>query len=198
MESSKESNALSAVRRTRLQVRASLHVRGALRKLVTRQERHRMTRVLGFVLVSCAASGSCVSAPRGHERTSAMSASSPCEQVAKALERDRVPDTSKPLFVETVDVGGRSWRYQHVDLDRDGKADDVVQSCGSPSDGTCTLFVTLSKGGHYEFSEATFKVIRFHSRHYLVVGDSFPPDHAGSRRLYLLTEHAAQPVCNAF
>jgi uncharacterized protein len=121
-----------------------------------------------------------------------------CDQVASALKQERSPTQPKPLFVDSIDAGGRSWMYQGVDLDRDGKPDDLLQSCGSPGDGRCTLQVTLSSGGSYEVSEEIFKVIRFQSKHYVVVGDSFPPERVGFRRLYLLTVRGANLVCTSF
>lgn len=145
-------------------------------------------------LVGWLAIGSSFAGPQKQQQTQSPT-DKMCKQVAEALEHDRSPTGSKPLFVDSIDLGGRTWRYQGIDLDRDNKPDDVIQSCGSPSDGSCTLRVNLSKGGSYEFAEEIFKVIRFRSRYYVVVGDSFPPDRTGSRRLYALGERSADLVC---
>ena len=121
-----------------------------------------------------------------------------CRRVAEALDNDRRPNSHTTLYVDSIDLGGHSWRYQGIDLDRDSKSDDVMQSCGSPSDGGCMLIVTLSQGGGYKFSEEIFKVVHFESNHYVVVGDSYPPARDGLRRLYKLTEHGAELICKSF
>ncbi len=169
----------------------------------SKRSKHLLERSLRRVVVACTLASVCVAAnvsagtpASGH--TPVRSAKHLCEQVGRALKRERDPSGPKSLFVESVDMGGRSWRYQGVDLDADGKADEVLQGCGSSSDGTCTLDVKLSTGGAYEFSEETFKVIRFRTRHYVVVGDSSPASHVGARRLYALTGHGANLICKSF
>lgn len=151
-----------------------------------------------FALVSCAtAFATCVEA-RGGQQTPTKSGLQICRQVAAALERERSQAHPKSLFVNSIEEGGRFWRYQGLDIDRDNKPDELLQSCGSPSEGACTLSITLTKGGGYNLSEETFKVIRFRSRPYAVVGDSFPPDRTGYRRLYALTERGARLLCKSF
>lgn len=101
------------------------------------------------------------------------------------------------LHVDSVETGGRSYAYQNVDLDGDGKPDDVKQSCGSPSDGTCTLYVTLSTGGGYEVDEDIFAVIRFRANYYVLVGDTYPKRNT-HRRMYALSGKGAELVCKSF
>lgn len=119
-----------------------------------------------------------------------------CQEVHNALIKQRYQDQSL-LFVESVDAGGRDSIYQGIDLDKDGKHEKILQSCGSPMDGTCTLYVGLSNGGGYEMSEELFKVIRFRKKYYVVVGDSYPRT-SSRRRLYLLTARGAELNCASF
>lgn len=123
-----------------------------------------------------------------------------CAPVAKALglrHASRSPSYVDPLYVDTVEGDGRESIFQNVDLDGDGKSDDVKRDCGSPSEGSCTLYVALSRGGGYELQEEPFAVIRFHSRYYIVVGDTFPEPNK-HRRLHALTKSGAELVCKSF
>ena len=118
-----------------------------------------------------------------------------CSLVAKAIVRKR--GRPVPLWVDYIGGEGRSSIYQRVDIDQDGVSDKVIQDCGSPSNGTCTLNVALSKGGNYEVTEEFFSLVTFRSKYYIVVGDTYPKKNT-HRRLYSLTDSSAKLVCKSF
>lgn len=92
-----------------------------------------------------------------------------CDDVARLLKP--VPGAQKlPLDVLSEDLGGRRWRYKGVDIDKDGKEDDVIESCGSPSDGTCVLDVRTSSGSEYSFDDSYFFLIKYKKDFYVVIG----------------------------
>jgi hypothetical protein len=121
-----------------------------------------------------------------------------CPSVANALSPSR-ESKAMPLYVESVPGEGRLVSYQGVDLDRDGLPDRLVQDCGSPSEGSCTLNITLSRGGvSYAITEAPFRVVRYQDRYYVLVGDRFPnPTPKGERQLFLLKEDSAALICKS-
>lgn len=123
-----------------------------------------------------------------------------CTEISDTLLRiSKLPPQSyvDPFYVDSIEMGGRTYGYQGVDLDGDGKADKIEQSCGSPSDGTCTLYVTLSSGGGYEVEEEIFHVMRFESRYYVLVGHpSLMKNH--TRRMYALSAKGAELICKSF
>jgi hypothetical protein len=97
-----------------------------------------------------------------------------------------------------LDEGGRSTLYQGVDLDGDGRADTLLQGCGSPSDGSCVLYVTTSSGHKYEFDGRPFYVGVFERQYYIIEGNSSPrKPRQRDRNIYLLTETSAKRVCNS-
>jgi hypothetical protein len=118
-----------------------------------------------------------------------------CAGVEKALGSGAGAPPS--LYVESVNGEGRGSVYMGIDLDGDGDADSVKQDCGSPSYGTCILYVGLSRGGGYEFEEEFFNVIRFRSKYYVLVGDTYPERNT-HRRLYLLNVQRPVRVCKSF
>lgn len=123
-----------------------------------------------------------------------------CAEVAKSLRRisnTMPPFYENPLYVDSIETGGRSYAYQNVDLDGDGKPDEVTQSCGSPSDGTCTLYVALSSGAKYQVDDATFHVMRFKTKYYVLVGHPTSMK-SHRRRLHALSAIGAKLVCNSF
>ena len=96
-----------------------------------------------------------------------------CTEVSDTLLRiSKLPPQHyvDPFYVDSIEISGRTHSYQNVDLDGDGKFDKVEQSCGSPSDGTCTLYVSLSSGGGYELNEEIFHLMRVRSRYFVLVG----------------------------
>ena len=118
-----------------------------------------------------------------------------CSTMAKALRREQAG--SVELFVESTEIAGRTDSFQGVDLDSDGKPDGLIRSCGSASDGTCTLDIKLSGGGGYELTEQIFNVSKFESKYYVVVGNTYFKRNP-HRRLYVLTSHGAELVCKSF
>ena len=136
---------------------------------------------------------SCIAADLKVEKNARPS--SICHMFAEALKQEHAGATQ--LYVDSVEGGGRDSIYQGIDLDNDGKADEIRRSCGSPSDGSCTLYVQLSTGKKYEMSEEFFKVRRFRSKYYVVVGDNFPKQNT-HRRLYSLSEQGAELICKSF
>lgn len=123
-----------------------------------------------------------------------------CKEVQSALANRQVgkPDS---FLVQSVPKEGRDLEYVDVDLDTDKKPDRLLQSCGSASEGTCTLYVTLSTGGQFEFTDAPFFVARFDSKYYVLVGESLSEPASmkrGKRQLYRLTADGAALVCKTF
>ncbi|MEJ8814262.1 hypothetical protein WKW77_24465 [Variovorax ureilyticus] len=118
-----------------------------------------------------------------------------CQRLAKHLVRK--PGAPLPLSVETSQGEGRVIRYKSIDLDGDGKSDDLLQDCGSPSDGTCVLEVIVSSGSKYSFSTSPFALVKFENRYVVVVGDTYPT-RSRSRSAYQLTAKEAELVCKKF
>lgn len=120
-----------------------------------------------------------------------------CKEVQRALASRQVgkPDA---FLVQSVPKEGRDLEYVDVDLDTDKKPDRLLQSCGSTSEGTCTLYVSLSTGAQFEFTGAPFLVARFDSQYYVLVGESLSEPASmkrGKRQLYRLTADGAALVC---
>jgi hypothetical protein len=118
-----------------------------------------------------------------------------CARIGKALGHG--PGVPSSLYVDSIDGEGRQSIYQGIDVDGDGAADSVKQDCGSPSYGMCSLYIGLSKGGGYEFEEEVFSLIRYRSRYYVVVGDTYPEKKI-HRRLYVLSARGVDRVCKSF
>jgi hypothetical protein len=118
-----------------------------------------------------------------------------CTRVARNLGHG--PGVPPSLHVESIDGEGRESIYQSMDIDGDKVADSVKRDCGSSTYGTCSLYVRLSKGGGYDFEEETFSVIRFRSKYYVVVGNTYPQKNT-RRRLYILNSQGADQICESF
>lgn len=160
-------------------------------------DKHMRTLVVAIAL---SATFSCLAANAKSPGKSDTSNQKICTLVGETLRRIsnmRPHSYFDPLYVDSIEAGGRESIFQNVDLDGDGKPDDVMQGCGSPSDGSCTLYVTLSNGGGYEVTEEPFGVIRFRSKYYIIVGDTYPQKNT-NRRLYSLTGQGAELVCKSF
>jgi hypothetical protein len=138
----------------------------------------------------------CLAIPAAAKDRKSFNANSKiCARVRQALGHG--PGVPPSLYVESIDGEGRQSIYQGIDVDEDGAADTVKQDCGSPSYGMCSLYVGLSRGGRYEFDEEFFSLIRFRSRYYVVVGDTYPEKNI-HRRLYVLSAQGVHRVCTSF
>lgn len=118
-----------------------------------------------------------------------------CSRVGRSLGHG--PGVPPSLHVESIDGEGRESIYQGMDIDGDKVADSVKRDCGSPTYGTCSLYVRLSKGEGYEFEEETFSVIRLRSKYYVVVGSTYPKKNT-RRRVYILNAQGAGQLCKSF
>jgi hypothetical protein len=143
---------------------------------------------------------SCFAADSNAQNKAKATNAGVCTKVANTLQRiSKMHSHSyeNPLHVDSIETGGRTYAYQNIDLDRDGKPDEVEQSCGSPSDGTCTLYVKLSSGAKYEVEDEIFHVMRFESKYYVLVGHPlYMKNHR--RRLFVLSANGAELVCKSF
>ena len=141
---------------------------------------------LAAVLISCG----CTCAAN-----SSIEESPTCAQIEKAIRKR--PGIPRPLYVDAVEGEGRELIYLEVDLDGDGVPDNVKRDCGSPTDGTCSLYVRLTKGGRYEFDERPFSLIQFRSKYYVLVGHS-SSEKSTNRRLYMVTARGINRICKTF
>jgi hypothetical protein len=137
------------------------------------------------------------STPAGAER-SRRSTKLLCSRLQRALDSSPSSTEMLSMSVPTEDGGGRSTLYQGVDLDGDGRADTLLQGCGSPSEGSCVLYVTTSAGHRYEFDGRPFYVGVFERQYYIIEGNSYPrKPRQRDRNIYLLTESSAKRVCKS-
>jgi hypothetical protein len=120
-----------------------------------------------------------------------------CMKIQQELN-ERSSTQAIPLSVASSPGEGRAIVYEGIDLDNDQLPDKVIQDCGSPSEGSCTLYVTPTSHPGYEFSERPFRVIHFEGTYYVVVGDEYPLRvRHPKRRVYGLTERGAFLKCKA-
>ncbi|MFC4419593.1 hypothetical protein [Cupriavidus pampae] len=119
-----------------------------------------------------------------------------CDAVAQALVPAPGAD-DLPLYVPYDDLGGRRRRYIGVDLDNDKKEDEIVESCGSPSDGTCFLDVKLSGGGNYDFYGPYFYLIMFRNNYFIIIND-VDKKSIGKRSLKKISQFGVTNICSAF
>ncbi|WP_141243719.1 hypothetical protein [Pseudomonas indica] len=125
-----------------------------------------------------------------------------CKDVKRALDERTVQTycTKDDLFcnVDWEPGSGRDKNYLGVDIDKDGKSDLVMQSCGGSGLGLCSLFVDKSGGGGYEFTDEAFFLFKLGDDYYLILGESVEPEHKkiGMRKLYLLGLDGADLVCD--
>jgi hypothetical protein len=121
-----------------------------------------------------------------------------CQQMQRALDARRVDKQPDQFVLPTRSREGRDIEYVDVDLDGDNRPDTLLQSCGSTSYGSCTLFVTLSSGGSFEYTDTPFFVTRLHTKYYALVGESLSEPRSakrGKRRLVSLTKGGAKLAC---
>lgn len=121
-----------------------------------------------------------------------------CSQLSRVLDGRR-PEKPDVLYIESHYKGGGDTEYLNLDIDKDGLADSVVQSCGSLN-MPCSLFVTLSTGNSMELlDEGRFFLGRYKSKVYVIVGDS-QSESAGSkrgkRRIFKITAIDIKLVCS--
>lgn len=120
-----------------------------------------------------------------------------CRQIQRALDT-RSLTKADPFTLQSTPSRGGDTQYIGLDIDGDTVPDKVEQSCGSPSDGTCSLFVELSGGGRLEFEEEYFFVTRFKARYYVLVGESRSvpaKEKKNKRRMYSLTAQGVKLIC---
>jgi hypothetical protein len=116
----------------------------------------------------------------------------------KRLDRRDLKSQPDEFVPETVSREGNDFEYIGMDLDGDKKPDKIIQSCGSPGYGSCTLYVTFSSGGGLEFSEEFFFAIYIDHKYYILVGESLSESrltNRGKRRLYSLAKSGVKLIC---
>lgn len=124
-----------------------------------------------------------------------------CADVKRSLESRsaQMYCTEEDVFcnVDWEPGSGRDKNYLGVDIDKDGKPDGVMQSCGGSGLGLCSLFVDKSSGGGYEFTDEAFFLFRMGGEHYLILGESVDPEYrqAGRRKLYGLNGYGVKFLC---
>ena len=121
-----------------------------------------------------------------------------CQEIQRALDARRISKQPDIFVLKTIAREGNDVEYINVDLDEDKKPDSLIQSCGSRSYGSCTLFVSLSSGGSFDFTDSRFFVTRFHAKYYALIGESLSDQKSvkhGKRKLVLLTKNGVKPIC---
>lgn len=120
-----------------------------------------------------------------------------CSELRTVLDARRVgkPDT---FSIDSRYLGGGDTDYPNLDINHDGVADKVIQSCGS-RDMPCSLFIELSDGKRLELlEEGRFFVGRYKSRLFVIVGDSVtvvPEKKRGKRRVFEITPTEFRLLC---
>jgi len=119
-----------------------------------------------------------------------------CAKAASDISTARTDARARDRqFVDSVEIAGRLWRYRGVDLDGDGVPDLLEQSCGSPSDGSCSLHFEGSRGGSFDFEESVFHVRQLESGFYVLVRPSSTDSAVGEHRLYRLSDTRPTLAC---
>ncbi|QDQ25352.1 DUF1311 domain-containing protein [Chitinimonas arctica] len=132
-------------------------------------------------------------AERSSHATTHAGQSDFCNEFSNDLEKTPLGSTER--FVEYADGEGRAKIFKDVDIDGDKKNDEVMQDCGSISEGTCTLYIQLSGGRGYEFTDKPFTLIRLRGEYYALVGHTYPEINTGNRRLFALSSRKASLAC---
>jgi hypothetical protein len=93
-------------------------------------------------------------------------------------------------------VGGM-WSYFGLDLDSDGKDDEVTESCGSQN-MPCQLDIKLSSGNSFELEERRFYVAHDGPETFVVVGDlpnGRQPNTNLDQDIYQISKEGIQLLC---
>jgi len=129
----------------------------------------------------------------GAEKGSAI-----CTELRNVLDKQR-PKNPEILSIDSRFPGGGDTEYLDLDIDGDGIADNVLQSCGS-RDMPCSLFITLSGGKKLELlDEDRFFLGKYKSKIYVIVGDSLsvePRVKRNKRKIYEVTATQIKLVCS--
>lgn len=105
-----------------------------------------------------------------------------------------------PYELEMIPSVEGSQRIPNIDVDKDGRADDLVWFC--PGSGSrapadpCTLSIALSSGRKIEFEESRFHLIRYQSNVYAVAAESGPSRTIGTGRIYRVDGSGVTLVCS--
>lgn len=90
--------------------------------------------------------------------------------------------------------------FEGLDIDGDGKNDEIVRSCGAGAGMLCSLFITFSSGGYNnDFESVFFWLGKIGKDVYLVEevdGTSFPYSNKDITRVYRVTKDSTIGICS--
>jgi uncharacterized protein YecT (DUF1311 family) len=145
---------------------------------------------------SCGADRRCLT-QQYEQRIAALSSGDRCKELQRVLDARRLGHMGD-LEIDSLPSEGGDTSYPNLDIDGDGKPDEVIRSCGS-GDMACSLFVTLSGGGELELlDEGRFYLGRHKSHLYAIFGDSLTEPlkaKRGKRSAYEITRSGIALVC---
>lgn len=121
-----------------------------------------------------------------------------CAGLSHVLDK---PQTMRPRTLTRLKSSSREGgdiEYLGLDVDADGDADEVIQSCGSQG-MPCNLFVSMTGGGNLELEEERFYLARFRSDLLVIVGDSAfegrKPGAVLNRSIYQVKKTGIDLIC---
>ncbi len=93
-----------------------------------------------------------------------------------------------------------SVEFKGIDIDKDGKNDEVVRSCGAGAGGICTLFVTYSSGGKNTSEEmGRFYLGRLGDDVYLIeeiYAGIYPYTNKNETRIFHISHNSIERICD--
>ncbi|MDQ5988390.1 MAG: hypothetical protein CSYNP_04150 [Syntrophus sp. SKADARSKE-3] len=124
-----------------------------------------------------------------------------CKKVALLIRNG----TIDKYVLESKDIPdrGRASEYPNIDLDNDGKMDKIIVDSGEAGS---FLDVRLSSGGGYDIEDGFMMLVGFDKQIYALVTywewkrnkDDSKDGHIIGHRLYQLTKHKAEIICDNF
>ena len=90
--------------------------------------------------------------------------------------------------------------FEGLDIDGDGKDDEVVRSCGAGTGRLCGLYITFSTGGYNNDTETgDFYLIKINRKIYLILdidGKRSPYTDKDSTEAYNITKDSITKICD--
>jgi len=123
-----------------------------------------------------------------------------CEYFNKELSKSNNTCRDSKLFCKLNYIHGKDQDYQDVDLDGDGIADEIVQSCGAGMGSPCSLYVTpsTSKKQYIYQSEDRFYMFSYNKNYYLITNSSATTalsEQRGKRNILKVTDKNISLYC---
>ncbi|WEJ70118.1 hypothetical protein [Pseudomonas sp. PSE14] len=123
-----------------------------------------------------------------------------CEYFSQELSKSKNTCEDSRLFCKLNYINGKDQDYQDVDLDGDGVADEVVQSCGASADSPCSLYVTPSKSKkQYIYqSQDRFYMFSYKNSYFIITNNPMTtnlPEKKGRRNILKVTDQDVTLYC---